>query len=172
MQIAKGSVVELEYSLHLGDGEEVDRSPDGVPLAYLHGEGELVPGLESALEGLSVGDRKQVVVPPEQGYGPRDTRGVQRVPREAFPADFQPRAGMEVSAEGPDGDEVTFFVQGVEPDAITIDLNHPLAGRTLHFDVTVRGVRAATAEELEHGHAHGGQDHHHDHPQGEGGRDH
>ena len=163
MKIAKGSVVELDYSLHLGDGEVVDRSEASEPLTYIHGEGELVPGLETALEGLAAGDRKQVVVPPESGYGERDTRGVQRVPRDAFPADFEPKVGMELSAEGPDGDEVTFFVQGVEADAVTIDLNHPLAGRTLHFDVTVRGVRAATPEELEHGHAHGPEGHVHEH---------
>ncbi len=116
MKIAKGSVVELDYSLHLGDGEVVDRSEAGEPLTYLHGEGELVPGLESRARGRwQAGDRKQVVVPPESGYGERDTRGVQRVPRDAFPADFEPKVGMELSAQGPDGDEVTFFVQGVEP---------------------------------------------------------
>lgn len=161
MRIAKGRVVDIDYSLHLGDGKVVDQSDPGEPLTYLHGEGEIVPGLESALEGLDVGDRKQVVVPPASGYGDHDPRGLQQVPRQAFPADFQPEVGMELSAQGPDGDEVAFVIQRVEPELITIDLNHPLAGKTLHFDVTVREVREATPEELEHGHAHGPEGHGH-----------
>jgi FKBP-type peptidyl-prolyl cis-trans isomerase SlyD len=163
MKIAKGRVVDLDYSLHLGDGKVVDQSDPGEPLTYLHGEGEIVPGLEGALEGAQVGDRKQVVVSPADGYGDRDPGGIQRVPRQAFPPGFQPEVGMELSAQDPDGDEVAFVIQGVEPDAVTIDLNHPLAGRTLHFDVTVREVRAATPDELEHGHAHGPEGHEHQH---------
>jgi FKBP-type peptidyl-prolyl cis-trans isomerase SlyD len=161
MRIEKGRVVDIDYSLHLGDGKVVDQSGPGEPLTYLHGEGEIVPGLESALEGAQVGDRKQVVIAPAEGYGDHDPSGIQRVPRQAFPADFLPQVGMELSAQGPDGDEVAFVIQGVEPDAVTIDLNHPLAGKTLHFDVTVREVRAATANELEHGHVHEPGDHHH-----------
>jgi FKBP-type peptidyl-prolyl cis-trans isomerase SlyD len=161
MRIEKGRVVDLDYSLHLGDGEIVDRSDPGEPLTYLHGEGEIVPGLENALEGMEVGQRKEVVVAPEEGYGDRDPDRVQRVPRKAFPAGFVPEVGMELSAQGPEGDEIPFVVQRVEPDTVTIDLNHPLAGKTLHFDVTVREVREATAEERSHGHAHGPEGHEH-----------
>ncbi len=163
MRIEKGRVVDIDYSLHLGDGEVVDQSGPGEPLTYLHGEGEIVPGLESALEGAEAGEHKQVVVPPASGYGDHDPRGVQRVPRQAFPPGFQPEIGMELSAQGPEGDEVAFVIQSVEPDAVTIDLNHPLAGKTLHFDVTVREVRQATPHELEHGHAHGPDAHEHQH---------
>ena len=162
MRIEKGRVVDIDYSLHLGDGKVVDQSGPGEPLTYLHGEGEIVPGLESALEGAEVGERKQVVVPPGSGYGDRDPGGIQRVPRQAFPAGFQPEVGMELSAQGPEGDEVPFVIQNVEPDAVTIDLNHPLAGKTLHFDVTVREVREATPDELEHGHVHGPEGHEHE----------
>ena len=161
MRIEKGRVVDIDYSLHLGDGNVVDKSEPGEPLTYLQGEGDIVPGLESALEGAQVGDRRQVVVAPVDGYGEHDPRGIQRVPRQAYPADFQPQVGMELSAQGPDGDEVAFVIQRVEPDAVTIDLNHPLAGKTLHFDVTVREVRAATPDELEHGHVHGPEGHEH-----------
>ncbi len=161
MRIEKGRVVDIDYSLHLGDGKVVDHSDPGEPLTYLHGEGEIVPGLESALEGAEVGDRRQVVVAPAEGYGDHDPRGIQRVPRQAFPPDFQPQVGMELSAQGPDGDEVAFVIQRVEPDAVTIDLNHPLAGKTLHFDVTVREVRDATPDEIEHGHVHGPEGHEH-----------
>jgi len=161
MRIEKGRVVDLDYSLHLGDGEVVDRSEPGEPLTYLHGEGEIVPGLENALEGMEQGQQKQVVVAPGEGYGDHDARRVQRVPREAFPPGFVPEVGMELSAQGPDGEEVPFVIQQVEPSAVTIDLNHPLAGKTLHFDVTVRGVREATPDELQHGHAHGPEGHGH-----------
>jgi FKBP-type peptidyl-prolyl cis-trans isomerase SlyD len=161
MKIAKGCVVDLDYSLHLGDGELVDRSEPGEPLSYLHGEGQIVPGLESALEGLIVGDQRKVVVDPAGGYGEHDPRGVQKVPKEAFPPGFDPKPGMELTASGPNGDEVPFVVQKIEADHVVIDLNHPLAGKTLHFDVTVREVREASAEELEHGHPHGPDGHHH-----------
>src|SRR5512142_3446336 len=151
MKIEKGRVVDLDYSLHLGDGEVVDRSDPGEPLTYLHGEGEIVPGLENALEGMEKGQSKQVVVKPTDGYGDRDEERVQRVPRKAFPPGFVPEVGMELSAQGPGGEEIPFVVQKVEPETVTIDLNHPLAGKTLHFDITVREVREATSEELQHG---------------------
>lgn len=163
MKIAKGSVVGLDYKLHLGDGEIVDASEPGDPLTYLHGEGQIVPGLEQALEGMEAGQSKRVVVAPAEGYGEHDARGLQQVPRDAFPDGFDPKPGMELTAEGPNGEPVPFVVREVKGDTIVIDLNHPLAGRTLHFDVTVRDVRAATSEELEHGHAHGGDGHHHHH---------
>ncbi|ACG73871.1 response regulator receiver protein [Anaeromyxobacter sp. K] len=163
MKIAKGSVVGLDYSLHLGDGKVVDQSEPGEPLTYLHGEGQIVPGLESALEGVDVGESRKVVVAPADGYGEHDPRGVQDVPRKAFPPGFDPQVGMELTAEGADGEPVPFAIREVKPESVVIDLNHPLAGKTLHFEVTVRDVRAATAEELEHGHAHGPEGHGHDH---------
>ncbi len=155
MKIANGSVVGIDYSLHLGDGEVVDASAPGDPLTYLHGEGQIVPGLESALEGLSAGETKQVVVAPAQGYGEHDPRGIQQVPKGAFPPGFDPKVGMQLTAEGPNGDAVPFTIREVRADDVVIDLNHPLAGKTLHFAVKVRDVRAATPEELEHGHVHG-----------------
>jgi FKBP-type peptidyl-prolyl cis-trans isomerase SlyD len=159
MKIANGTVVGIDYSLHLGDGKVVDASQPGDPLTYLHGEGQIVPGLESALAGMAVGDTRQVVVAPAQGYGDHDPRGVQEVPRAAFPQGFEPTVGMELTAEGQDGQPVPFRIREVKPDSVVIDLNHPLAGKTLHFDVTVREVRAATAEEVAHGHAHGADGH-------------
>ncbi len=161
MKIASGSVVGIDYSLHLGDGKVIDASEPGEPMTYLHGEGQIVPGLESALEGLSVGDQKKVVLPPGDGYGEHDPRGLQEVAKSAFPPGFDPAVGMELTAEGQDGEPVPFTIREVKPESIVIDLNHPLAGKTLHFDVTVREVRAATAEEIAHGHAHGPDGHHH-----------
>ncbi len=159
MKIASGNVVGIDYSLHLGDGHVVDASAPGDPLTYLHGEGQIVPGLESALEGLSVGDQKQVVVPAADGYGEHDPRGLQEVPRGAFPEGFDPTVGMELTAEGPRGEPVPFSVREVRPETVLIDLNHPLAGKTLYFDVTVREIREATADEKTHGHAHGPEGH-------------
>ena len=161
MKIANGTVVGIDYSLHLGDGQVIDASEPKEPLTYLHGEGQIVPGLEAALEGLEAGSKKQVVVEPAEGYGEHDDRGIQTVPRKAFPPDFEPEIGMSLTAEGPGGEAVPFSVREVRPDEVVIDLNHPLAGKTLHFDVTVRDVRQATDEELSHGHAHGEGGHQH-----------
>ncbi len=155
MKVGKGSVVSLDYRLHLGDGVVIDASAPGDPLTYLHGEGQIVPGLEKALEGLDAGEERQVVVPPEDAYGASDPRGIQEVPRSAFPAEVQLRAGMELTAQGPDGEAVPFVVREVGLESVSIDMNHPLAGKTLHFDVVVREVREATPDELEHGHSHG-----------------
>jgi FKBP-type peptidyl-prolyl cis-trans isomerase SlyD len=162
MKVGKGSVVSVDYELHLGDGKVVDASEPGSPLSYIHGEGQIVPGLERALEGLAAGDVRQVEVSPEDGYGMHDVRGLQEVPRSAFPTDMEPAPGMEIMAEGPQGEAVPFVVREVKPDAVVIDLNHPLAGKTLHFAVTIREVRDASAEELEHGHVHGPHGHAHE----------
>lgn len=162
MKVGKGSVVSLDYQLHLGDGKVVDASEPGQPMSYIHGEGQIVSGLERSLEGLSAGDTKQVVVQPEEGYGERDEHGIQDVPREAFPSDLDLQPGMELTAEGANGECVSFVVREVKPEAVLIDLNHPLAGKTLHFVVTVRDVRPASAEEMEHGHVHGPDGHGHD----------
>jgi FKBP-type peptidyl-prolyl cis-trans isomerase SlyD len=164
VKIAKGSVVGLDYKLHLGDGEILDASEPGSPLYYLQGEGNIVPGLERALEGMEVGETKAVVVEPRDGYGDHDPQGLQKVEKGAFGPEL-PEVGHQYTARGPNGEMVPFVVKEIGPEFVTVDLNHPLAGRTLHFEVTVREVRAATAEEVEHGHVHapGGHDHGHHH---------
>lgn len=155
MQIAKDSVVSIEYRLHLGDGKIIDESEPGDPLVYLHGYEEIVPGLEKALEGKKAGESLKVEVAPQDGYGEYDPDQVEEVPREDFPPDMELEAGGIVSATDEDGDDVEFLVKEVRPKTVVIDFNDPMAGKTLHFEVTVREVRAATKEELEHGHAHG-----------------
>ncbi|HZI06769.1 MAG TPA: peptidylprolyl isomerase [Archangium sp.] len=155
MQIAKDSVVSIDYRLHLGDGKIIDESEPGDPLVYLHGYEEIVPGLEKALEGKKAGESLKVEVAPQDGYGEYDPDGVEEVPREDFPPDMELEAGGIVSATDEDGDDVEFLVKEVRPKTVVIDFNDPMAGKTLHFEVTVREVRAATQEELEHGHAHG-----------------
>ncbi|MCY1076178.1 FKBP-type peptidyl-prolyl cis-trans isomerase [Archangium lansingense] len=155
MKVSKDSVVSLEYRLHLGDGQVVDESEPGKPLAYMHGHGQIVPGLEGQLEGMSAGESKKVVVPPSQGYGEHDPRGLQEVPREMFPPNANLQAGMTISAQTADGDVIPITIRELKGEKVVVDLNHPMAGKTLHFDITVREVRAATDEEKEHGHAHG-----------------
>ncbi len=154
MKVGKGSVVGLEYRLHLGDGKVIDESGEQ-PLSYLHGQGQIVPGLEREIEGMGSGDSKQVVVSPTDGYGDHDPAGLQTVPRTAFPPSADIQAGMQFAARAPDGSQVPVTVRDVKGDQVTIDVNHPLAGKTLHFDVKVQSVRDATQEELSHGHAHG-----------------
>ncbi len=165
MKVGKGSVVSLNYKLHLGDGVVIDASEAGDPLVYIHGESQIVPGLERELEGLETGAARQVTVAPEDGYGLTDPGAIQRVPRNAFPEGFEPKEGQELVAQGPQGEPLPFTVRGVEKslegEIIVVDFNHPLAGKTLHFDVVVAGVREATAEELDHGHVHGPDGHHH-----------
>jgi FKBP-type peptidyl-prolyl cis-trans isomerase SlyD len=161
MKIGKDRVVELEYRLHLGDGQVIDASEPGKPLSYLHGRGQIVPGLEGALEGLDIGEAKQVVVAPAQGYGEHDARGLQEVPRTMFPANAELAPGMRLAAQTDSGEVIPIGIHEVKGQTVIVDLNHPLAGKTLHFDVTVRGVRDATAEELTHGHAHGPEGHEH-----------
>ncbi len=154
MQIAKDSVVSIDYRLHLGDGKIIDESDPGEPLVYLHGYEEIVPGLEKALTGKKAGESLKVEVSPEEAYGEYDPKGVEEVPREDFPADMELEAGGIVTATDDEGDEVEFLVKELRGKTVVVDFNHPLAGKTLHFEATVREVRAATAEELEHGHAH------------------
>ncbi|WP_309888610.1 peptidylprolyl isomerase [Archangium sp.] len=154
MEITKDRVVSIEYKLHLGDGNLIDESDPGDPLVYLHGYEEIVPGLENALAGKKAGDSLKVQVKPEDGYGEYDPDGVEEVPREEFPPDMELEEGGVVTATDEDDEEVEFLVKKLNEKTVVVDFNHPLAGKTLHFEVSVREVRAATAEELEHGHAH------------------
>jgi len=160
MQIANRHAVSFHYTLTDGQGNVIDSSDGREPLAYIHGEGHIVPGLEKALEGRSVGDQFKVDVVPEEGYGPRHPELVQVVPRAAFQGvdDLQP--GMQFQGRNDQG-AINVTISKIEGDNVTVDGNHPLAGQTLHFAVEITGVREATDEELSHGHVHGEGGHHH-----------
>lgn len=160
MKIANDTVVSLDYRLHLGDGVVIDQSEPGDPLVYLHGHEEIVPGLERALEGKGKGDTVQAVVTPEDGYGDYDPEGVEEVAKTELPSHLTLEVGEIITGTDPDGDEVDFLIKEVKQDTVVLDFNHPMAGKTLHFDVTVLDVREPTAEEREHGHAHGPGDEH------------
>jgi FKBP-type peptidyl-prolyl cis-trans isomerase SlyD len=160
VQIARNRVVSIHYTLRDEQGAVIDSSSGRGPLAYLHGKGNLIAGLEQALAGKSAGDKLDVTVAPEQGYGPRDERLVQVVPRHRFAEGAGLEPGMQVQANGPQGPRLVTVVR-IERDFVTVDGNHPLAGRTLRFSVEVAEVRKATHEEVSHGHVHGPGGHHH-----------
>jgi len=160
MKIGHEKVVSIHYTLTNTEGTVLDSSSGGDPLAYLHGFGNIIPGLENALVGKAAGDKLSVTVDPDQAYGTRDERLVQEVPRAAFKGVDQLAPGMQFQAQGPEGTRLVIVTQVAE-DLVTVDANHPLAGQTLHFEVEVSEVREATAEELEHGHVHGPGGHHH-----------
>ncbi len=160
MVISKGKVVSIHYTLKNGSGEVLDSSSGGEPLAYLHGVGNLIPGLEQALDGHEVGERLDVSVAPEDGYGARHDELVQEVPRSAFGDVEGLEPGMRFRAQGPQGEQVV-TVTAVSEEQVTVDGNHPLAGETLEFAVEISEVRDATAEETEHGHVHGPEGHEH-----------
>jgi FKBP-type peptidyl-prolyl cis-trans isomerase SlyD len=162
--VAAGKVVTFHYTLTNPAGDTLDSSSGGDPLSYLHGAGNIVPGLENALVGKNPGDKLDVTVAPGEGYGDRDERAVHKVSRDQFPPGAPLQAGMQFGAEGPDGQPVPVWITAVEGDTVTIDFNHPLAGVPLKFAVQLVDVRDATAEELQHGHPHG--------PDGHGGHDH
>lgn len=154
MQVATNRAVTIHYTLTNQIGDVVDSSRDGDPLAYIHGVGALVSGLEKELEGKGAGDSVIVTVQPDDGYGQRRPELIQSVPKEAFAFDGEIEAGMRFEAETDHGIELVEVIE-VDDETITIDANHPLAGETLNFDVKVMDVRDATDEELEHGHIHG-----------------
>lgn len=159
MQIAQQKVVTIDYTLTDDEGAIIDKS-EGGSFAYLHGAGNIIPGLEQALEGKQAGDSLQVQVAPDEGYGQRNDELAQTVPKEMF-GDQEPQTGQQFYAETPDGQTIMVTVVAADGDQVTIDANHPLAGVNLNFDVQVLEVRDASAEELEHGHVHGPEGHEH-----------
>jgi len=160
VQIARNKVVSIHYTLRDEQGTVLDSTDGRGPLAYLHGKGNIIPGLEQALDGKGAGDKLDVTVAPEKGYGVRDERLVQIVPRSGFPAGTELNPGTRLRTNGPRGPRIV-TVTKVERDFVTVDGNHPLAGRLLHFAVEVAEVRKATHEEVAHGHVHGPGGHHH-----------
>jgi FKBP-type peptidyl-prolyl cis-trans isomerase SlyD len=152
--IGDNLVVSMHYRLTDASGEVLDSSVGSDPLNYLHGAGNIIPGLEQALVGKVEGDSLQVQVEPADGYGELNPELIQVVDRAAFQGVETVDVGMAFEARGPDGAAQRIVVAAVEGDQVTVDANHPLAGQQLNFDVQVVGVRAATEEEVAHGHVH------------------
>jgi FKBP-type peptidyl-prolyl cis-trans isomerase SlyD len=152
LKISDNMVVSLAYVLKLDNGEIVDQAREAQPLEYLQGGENIIPGLEKELNGLAAGEEKEVVVVPAEAYGARQTDNVVEVPRYVLPADAELTEGELVEmTDRRTGILCMAKVLQVEPHSVLLDLNHPLAGETLHFRVKVVSVRAATDEELRHG---------------------
>lgn len=166
MKIAKERVALIHYTLKNDAGEILDTTEGEAPMAYLHGEYNIVEGLENALEGKQAGDKIEVIIKPEEGYGEYDESLVHPVPKADF-GDFPVEIGNQFHADTVIGSRIVTVI-GIndETDEVIIDANHELAGENLHFTVEVIEVREATKEELDHGHVHGtdgcGHDHDHD----------
>lgn len=160
MLIGPNCVVSMHYELTNSAGEVLDSSAGHEPLTYLHGAHNIIPGLENQLVGKAVGDNLNVVVQPQDGYGEHQPALVQEVPRNAFPEPDALETGMRFTADSADG-AISVMITGLSDDSVTVDGNHPLAGEVLHFAVAITDVRAATDEELAHGHVHTPGHHHH-----------
>lgn len=155
MSIANQKVVTMDFKVSDTNGQVLDSSEGSEPLVYIHGAQNIIPGLESALEGKSVGDFVKVEVVAAEAYGEYHDQMVQQVPMAAFEGVDKVEPGMAFHAESPEGHPVQIIVTEVEGDMVTVDGNHPLAGKDLVFEVTVQDIREATQDELEHGHVHG-----------------
>lgn len=160
MNVSEETVVSIHYTLKDDKGQVLDSSSGGEPLSYLHGAGNIIPGLEEALEGKTTGDKFKVTLPPEKGYGERDERLVQAIPKNQFQNADRLQPGMQFQINSQGGPMILTVVE-VKDNEVVVDGNSPLAGATLHFDVEITEVRKATEEELEHGHVHGPGGHHH-----------
>ncbi|MFN8369886.1 MAG: peptidylprolyl isomerase [Bacteriovoracaceae bacterium] len=161
MKVAKESVVAINYTLTNNAGTILDSSSGRDPLTYIQGIGALIPGLEAELNGKSAGDKLKVSIKPEDGYGLKDDSLIQVISRNQFEKGLKIELGMQFETATPDGHGMVVTVVEVNGDNIKVDGNHPLAGEVLNFDVEIMSVRAATAEELSHGHVHGPHGHHH-----------
>ena len=161
MKVGKDKVVLMHYTLKNDAGVVIDSSEGGDPLPFLLGHGNIIPGLESALEGSKVGDKLEVSIKPEEGYGVRMKDAIQEIPSSALKGVDEVKVGMQLQSQDQDGNEFLVTVTKIEDDKITVDGNHPLAGETLHFSVSIESIRKAEAEELSHGHVHADGQHHH-----------
>ena len=161
MKVGKDKVVLMHYTLKNDAGDVIDSSDGADPLPFLQGHGNIIPGLESALEGSKVGDKLDVSIEPEEGYGERMKDAIQEIPSSALQGVDEVKVGMQLESQDKDGNAFLVSVTKIEDDKITVDGNHPLAGQTLHFSVSIESIRKAEAEELSHGHVHADGQHQH-----------
>ncbi|HIB97864.1 MAG TPA: peptidylprolyl isomerase [Candidatus Thioglobus sp.] len=154
MTVKKDAVVEMHYTLKNDAGEVVDSSKGQDPMPFIQGRGNIIPGLEKALEGMKVGDTCDVSVKPEDAYGVHHAEGIQEIPKEALQGIENLEIGMELQSQDEQGNPFIVRVEEIKDDVVIINANHPLSGQTLHFNVSIESVREATADELEHGHVH------------------
>jgi FKBP-type peptidyl-prolyl cis-trans isomerase SlyD len=157
--VEDGVVVSMEYTLHV-EAELLDSSEGQGPLQFLAGFGNIIPGLEEEMRGMKIGDSKDVVVQPKDGYGEFDDAAFMQVPRNEFPKEMPMEVNTELTVRDDEGNARYARIESIESDTVTLNFNHPLAGDELHFHVKVVALREPTAEELEHGHVHEAGHHH------------
>ena len=160
IKVSDGMVVDLDYTLKV-DNEVVDTSEGRQPIKFIQGQGYIIEGLEKELYGMKAGEDKQVVIPPERGYGMVNEEAILDVPKDEFPEEIPLQKGTELKVETQEGETMDARITSVAPDSVRLDFNHPLAGKELHFSVKVNDIREATAEEIAHGHVHGQGGHSH-----------
>lgn len=161
MQIAANKAVSIDYTLTNDAGEVIDSSAGGAPLLYLHGCGNIITGLEKALEGKQVGDELNVSLEPEDAYGEYSAELVAVLDRSMFEGVDELEVGMQFHASAPDGGMQIVTIRDIDGNDVTVDGNHPLAGQRLNFQVKIVQIRDASPEEIAHGHIHGEGGHHH-----------
>lgn len=161
MPIGANKVVTMNFTLTDDDGNVLDTTDQGGPFSYLSGNNNILPKLEEAIDSMIIGAKKQIRLEAADAYGNYNEQIVQVVGKENFPEDFELEVGLSYVASNPDGVQMPFVITEVRDEDVTIDFNHPLAGKNLNFDVELLDVRDATAEELSHGHVHGPDGHHH-----------
>jgi FKBP-type peptidyl-prolyl cis-trans isomerase SlyD len=152
-EIGDDIVVTLEYTLRV-NGEVIDTSEGSRPIEFIQGQQQIIKGLEDVLYGMNVGDSKEVMVEPDEGYGEIDPENSADIPRDQFPPEIPLEAGIELELKDQDGDLIDARIVSVDDENVRLDFNHPLAGEQLHFVVKVVGLREATEDELSHGHVH------------------
>lgn len=161
MAIGTNKVVTLNYKLSDDQGNVIQTTNKNEPFVYLSGNKQILPKLEEAIDSMIIGGKKNIELSSSEAYGDYDEKAIQQVKKEAFPEGANLEPGMEYMAQSPEGHPVPFVIKEIEDENVTIDFNHPLAGKNLSFDVELVDVRDATKEELEHGHAHGAGGHNH-----------
>ena len=160
LTIQKNHVVSIDYALKSDQGNLIDTSEGRSPLVYLHGTGALIPGMENALDGKSEGDEFKVSIPPAEAYGNHNENLLHNVERKELAHLPDLAVGMELEVQTEEGQTMVMTIVELSDDTVVLDGNHPLAGQTLHFEIKVRNVREASAEEISHGHVHGPGGHH------------
>lgn len=146
MTVSQGNTVSIEYTLTGEDGAEIESNAGGDPLVYIHGIGQIIPGLEKGLEGMNLGDSKKISVSPEEGYGVIDSEAFVEVPKDNIPEEAR-KIGAQLQSTGENGEEFFPIVTEVKDDVLVLDFNHPMAGKTLNFDVKVTDIQETLAQE-------------------------
>jgi FKBP-type peptidyl-prolyl cis-trans isomerase SlyD len=161
MSALPNKVVTINYTLKDEEGNVIDQTSQNKPFQYLSGTSQILPKLEEQIDGMLIGGKKNVVIPPKEGYGEYQDDALQSIERNAFPKETELEVGMSFVANSPDGKQLPFVIKEVDDESVKVDFNHPLAGKTLNFEVELLDKREATPEEVSHGHAHGPDGHHH-----------